>query len=833
MKKFTLLLLSVVFVAFTAQAQLNKRIAGPQKQAPTGVATFIPSQPVNYTVNNVDEGFEGYADFTLNLSPWTTVDVDGSATYGFSGIEFPNAYTAMAYIVFNPSQTVPPMTDDDAIQPHTGDKFAACFASVTPPNNDWLITPLTPLGDNSSITFFAKSYTAEYGLERFKVGVSTTNTDPASFTIISGANYISAPATAWQEYTFDLSAYDNQNVYVGIQCVSNDAFIFMVDDVVINTEGGGVLYIYNDDFESYDANAYIAQSNPEFWTTWGNAPGTTEDARIVTEQASSPVKSVKVDGVTDLVLKLGNKTSGKYQVNFNYYVPSGFGAYYNFQHFEAPGVEWAFEVYFTATGSAYMNAGGANAALFNYTQNEWFPIENIIDLDEDWAQVYINGVLIHEWQYSLQAQGEPGTKQLGGVNFYAGAPTGETPKYYFDDVQYIILEMGSLEPKIEINTAPIIATIEEGETTTRTKVLANVGESALTYEVVTTFDAPPTFGLKANVQPSLSSGKGNETVQLDPSAKPATSNPSNRDQVVLNYDGDNSSAIGLTGAAAWRVAARFPSSMMKQYNGMYLTSVDVYINNPADAHKVQIYGIGSFNVPGAGQLLYEQPFTPIPSFWNTITLNQPVYIDGSELWIGYWMNQPAGIFPAGCDAGPMIPDGRWISTGPGWGYLSETLPYNWNIRGLLTGTAGHVWLSSNPAGGVVEGGSNVTLEIGIDATMLAPMQVHKGKLHVRSNDLTNEHITINVLVTVLVGVNEFGDETFVYSYPNPATDMINLKSNTEISRVVISNTIGQVVFNSDFRTKEAAISTIGFERGIYFVQIVTPNGNTTHKIMVE
>jgi hypothetical protein len=832
MKKFTILLLSVVFVAFTAQAQLNKRVAGPEKQAPTGVATFIPSQPVNYTVNNVDEGFEDFDDFTLNFSPWTTVDVDGSATYGFSEIEFPNAYAPMAFIVFNPSQTTPPMTDDDAIQPHTGDKFAACFASVTPPNNDWLITPLTPLGDNSSISFFAKSYTAQYGLERFKVGVSTTDTDPASFTIISGANYLTAPADAWQEFTFDLSDYDNQNIYVGIQCVSNDAFVFMVDDVVIDTEGGGVLYIYNDDFESYEVNDYIAESNPEFWTTWSNAPGTNEDALILTEQASSPVNSVKVDGVSDLVLKLGNKTSGKYQINFNLYVPTGFAGYYNIQHFEAPGVEWAYEVYFTATGDGYMNAGGANAALFTYNQNEWFPIENIIDLEEDWAQVFINGVLIHEWQFSLQAQGEPGTKQLGGVNFYAGAPTGETPKYYFDDVEYIILEMGSLEPKIEINTAPIIATIEEGETTTREKVLANVGESALEFGVVNTYDEP-TVALKTKLQPSLSSGRGNETLQLDPNAKPATSNPSNRDEVILNYDGDNGSAIGLTGAAAWRVAARFPASMVEQYNGMYLTSVDVYINDPADAHKLQIYGMGSFNVPGAGELLYEQAFTPIPAFWNTITLDEPVYIDGSDIWIGYWMDQPAGIFPAGCDEGPMIPDGRWISTGPGWGYLSETLPYNWNIRGMLTGTAGPVWLSCNPAEGVVEGGENVTLEIGIDASLLAPLQVHKGKLHVRSNDLTNEHVTISVLVTVLVGVNELGEKTYVYTYPNPATDMINLKSNTEISRVVISNTIGQVVFNSNFKAKDAEISTIGLEKGIYFVQIETLNGTTTHKIMVE
>lgn len=830
MKKFTLLLLSLVLVASVSFAQHAKRAAGPVKNTPTGEMTVIPAQPVNFTVSNIDQGFEDYGDFVLSFSPWTTIDVDGSNTYGFESIEFPNAGSPMAYIVFNPSMTTPSMGDDPAIQPHTGDKFAACFASVAPPNNDWLITPLTPLGDNSSFSLWVKSYTAQYGLERYKVGVSTTDTDPASFTIISEGTYLTAPATAWEQVTFDISDYDNQNIYIGIQCVSNDAFIFMVDDVVVETEGGGILYVYNDDFESYTAGTYIAQSNPEFWTTWSNAPGSTEDALILTEQANSPVQSVKVEGVSDLVLKLGNKTTGKYQVNFNYYVPTGFGAYYNFQHFEAPGVEWAFELYFTQTGDGTMNAGGENAATFTYNHNEWLLIENIIDLEEDWAEVYINGELIHEWQYSLQAQGEPGTKQLGAVNFYAGAPTGETPKYYFDDVQYIILEQGSLEPKIEINTSPIIATIEEGEMDTREKVLGNVGESALDYGVIVTFNEPTTF--KSSVVGSVSSGKGNEVAVLSPNAQPSAQNPANRD-VTLNYDGDNSSAIGLTGASDWRVAARFPASMVEQYNGMYLTSVDVYINEPADAHKLQIYGMGSFNVPGAGELLYEQAFTAIPAFWNTITLDEPVYIDGSDIWIGYWMDQPAGIFPAGCDAGPMIPDGRWISTGPGWGYLSETLPFNWNIRGMLTGEAGPVWLSSTPSEGTVEGGSSVTLEIGIDATMLAPMMVHKGVLHIRSNDLTNEHVMINVLVTVLVGVNEIGEKTYIYSYPNPATDMINLKSNSQISKVTITNSFGQTIYTNTLNAKETSVSTLGYQAGIYFVQVETANGATTHKVMVE
>ena len=180
----------------------------------------------------LQDGFESYTDFTLTFAPWTCLDVDQSSTYGFAGTTFPNSGTPMAYIVFNPSATTPALTGAD---PYAGSKYAACFASVNPPNNDWLFSP--QLMGGGELSFWARSFVAEYGLERFKVGVSTTGTAPANFTIISGANYIQAPV-AWTQYTYSLAAYAGQPIYIGIQCVSNDAFIFMVDNVAV-TGGGG------------------------------------------------------------------------------------------------------------------------------------------------------------------------------------------------------------------------------------------------------------------------------------------------------------------------------------------------------------------------------------------------------------------------------------------------------------------------------------------------------------------------------------------------------------------------------------------------------------------
>ena len=188
-------------------------------------------QPPNPNVENFTDDFESYTDFSLQFDPWTLVDVDQSATYGLTGITWLHAYEAQAYIIFNPTTTTPALT---TLTAHSGNKMAACFASTTLPNNDWMISPQVTIGVGNVVKFWARSYTADYGLERFKVGVSTTGTAPANFTIISGTTYVEAPVN-WTEFTYDLSAYAGQQVYVGIQCVSNDAFIFLVDDVLIGT----------------------------------------------------------------------------------------------------------------------------------------------------------------------------------------------------------------------------------------------------------------------------------------------------------------------------------------------------------------------------------------------------------------------------------------------------------------------------------------------------------------------------------------------------------------------------------------------------------------------
>jgi PKD repeat protein len=226
--KITLmLLLSIVFTGSNF-AQFTKSIVDENK-------VIIQTGRANLNIEpNVLEDFESYTDFSTEFTPWILNDVDGSLTYGITDVTFPNSGSAMAYIIFNPNNTTPSSGSDEELTAHSGDKFAACFAATSPPNNDWLITPLLDLGESSNINFYGKSYTTDYGAERLKVLVSTTGTSSGDFTEISNG-YIELPAD-WTEYNYDLSAYNNQNIHIAFQCVSNDAFILMLDDVLVSTE---------------------------------------------------------------------------------------------------------------------------------------------------------------------------------------------------------------------------------------------------------------------------------------------------------------------------------------------------------------------------------------------------------------------------------------------------------------------------------------------------------------------------------------------------------------------------------------------------------------------
>lgn len=211
-------------------------------------------------------------------------------------------------------------------------------------------------------------------------------------------------------------------------------------DVAVDEELGIVSWIapsadpiIDDNFDSYTVGDHLAQVSAD-WTTWSNAPGGTEDGVISDAQASSPSNSLLIEETNDQVLIMEDYTEGVYVIEHDMYVPSGFCGYWNLQKTSSPGEEWGFQVQFDVTGEAIVDAGAAAALVYTFPFDTWMHQKVIVDLDNDLATYYVDGVEMIEYQWTLGSFGTSGLLQLGGMNLYAWASAGNSPQCYFDNV---------------------------------------------------------------------------------------------------------------------------------------------------------------------------------------------------------------------------------------------------------------------------------------------------------------------------------------------------------------------------------------------------------------
>lgn len=279
---------------------------------------FLSFMATNAQITIFEDSFEDYTDFAIeNVGNWTLLDVDQNTTYGFQGVTFPNTQVAKSFQVFNATATTPALDPSAAADwtARTGAKHMVCFAAAPNPtpvalNNDWMISPEIQLGSaGNQVSFWAKACDFTYGLERFRVGISTTDTAPASFTIISPAPYITTTDDGvWVEYTYNLDAYQGQQVYIGIHCVSNDQFGFAVDDFKVTATTLST--------ETFFANNFSLYPNPASDVLNINSKSNTAISQItITDMNGRIVKEVKNMSVTNTIVNVADLTSGLYIIN--------------------------------------------------------------------------------------------------------------------------------------------------------------------------------------------------------------------------------------------------------------------------------------------------------------------------------------------------------------------------------------------------------------------------------------------------------------------------------------------------------------------------------------
>lgn len=209
------------------------------------------------------------------------------------------------------------------------------------------------------------------------------------------------------------------------------------------TSSFGQLYV--EDFEGYAAGDYVTTDNP-IWTTWTNNPGSDEDGLITNAESHSGSNSLHVIGQTgpmDVVMVAG-LTSGSFECTWHMKVPANYAAYYNVQENTVPGVAWAFENTFAEDGTFSVVMDANTVASGTYPVGEWFELKHQVDMDNDFIQIYIDGVWAGAWTFD---------SDFGGVNFFGTGTATAVGNWFVDD---IVVQEG----EFSLNTAEVDSQLE-------------------------------------------------------------------------------------------------------------------------------------------------------------------------------------------------------------------------------------------------------------------------------------------------------------------------------------------------------------------------------------
>ncbi|MDD4848724.1 MAG: DUF2436 domain-containing protein [Bacteroidales bacterium] len=481
--------------------------------------------------------------------------------------------------------------------------------------------------------------------------------------------------------------------------------------------------IFEANFDEATANQYLGVLYPEFWTTWSNAPGGTEDGVISTDYANTTPNSAKFVYGNDVVFLAGDKTTGSYTIDLDVFIPTGKNGYFNLLHaFAGTSSEHGCEFYFNepTEGTKYV-VGGVDYT-FTPIINEWFNVHFDINLDGDWIQFKINDELIGEWQYSIQAgTNAPGLRQLGAMDFFP--PTNANSVFYIDNFQYTSLG-GESYPDVQVTPTSISSSLAPGQVEDQTVTVTNEGTSIGDYFSWITYDA----------------------------ATGATGTQEH----TLTYSSDvPTNSVGFsTGTPLVELGAKFTGAFYGPFMNTEITQLSYFAANDAISGGItfRVYGQGTYGNPG--EVLAETSITSYtPEAWNSVTFSEPVLLTGEDVWVVVEFTQTAGGYPLSFDDGVGEDNTDWYRiNGGAWGqfHLGENNWGNVMIKATTVGTPipGSWAVLSGSSYGSILAGNTLTYDVAMNAAGLT-QNTYNATLHVLTNNAENPQFDIPITLDVV------------------------------------------------------------------------------------
>ena len=598
--------------------------------------------------------------------------------------------------------------------------------------------------------------------------------------------------------------------------------------LVGNLRAQDVEVLIQDNFEAYTVGNKIAvegaAAGNDWWTTWGQVPGSSEDG-VVAEYGGS--KCGYLTYGNDQVLKLGGTSSGVYDLEFDILIPAGKNGYFNILHeFDGMASTWALESHLhmssataEAPGAGAVEAGGESATI-TCVYDEWMHFRLHVDTDADLAQYYYTlpgqeEEMVLEWQWSLDAQGKPASRKLDAMDFFPPLNAAKS-EYYLDNFTCTRIG-GETFAELVFNPESINEEIEADEISSVTISIENEGTSIGEYS--------------AWVDYGVGQGGSNQEIisyAIDPVSSPAG----------LTWQSES--------PVNFEVASLFPATAYgNTVMGTYITGAayaffewqDQSGNQSADLEPgtdviFRIYGPGTNGKPG--EILAEKTITRDQIVWNQYTLvefDEPVALTGFDVYVAVEMTAAVNGTTMSLDGSgqALVGYGDLYRQGKG-SYLSITengggQNYgNWCLFMLCEGApvAGGYATLNKTNGSIAIGGSD-EITVNLSTIGLEENETYEAAVKFVTNDPAQPVVEIP-LTLVVKGESIAENVVETYNvYPNPTTGAVTVEGEN-IDYIAVYNSVGQLV--NVVKNANNTVDMSAYENGVYFFNIVDNAGQS-------
>ncbi len=602
--------------------------------------------------------------------------------------------------------------------------------------------------------------------------------------------------------------------------------------------------LYSDNFDAFTSGAKVAQTiGTAFWTTWSTAPGGAEDAVFSNTQSLSPSNSIYVSGANDLIFKAGAKTTGRYELSWKMFVPTNNIGYFNLlQTFSGNTSVYGFQAYIY-NDSIIIDAGGASAASAQFSKNTWHAVKMIVDVDDDFATLYVDANEVVSYKWSSGTDGAGSIHKLDAIDFYAwdgtGSPTtitnGSTVGYYVDDINYeqVVAPESPSNLTAVLNglnvdvawTAPTVA--PDSYKLSRNGIVVYTTPSNVTYTDNGPWPNNYDYVVRAHTINSGYSHSSNSVSVLVPGG--VTRN------LVLMEEGTSISCTYCPYAAMGirdliDVNNKDAVGVAYHPNSLWGSFADAYTNASSVARMLYYNITGLPSVAVDGNLKFEGVYGSVTQYPYYLT----VY--NERIALPSFHNINVSIVPTTTDnyTATITVDQSyeaWTSGIKLHTVLTESnIPQAWLGQTELDCVARGMFPDEN--GTDLDFSTINTQTVVLNFSTAGFVKNNCEFVAFIQHDASKEVTqVVKVDMSSILGIKELNGER-ISIYPNPAFEYLMLNS-TGKGTMTISDITGKIVYSSVINNTTQYTDISKFAKGVYVVKVTSNENTFTQKLVIE